>query len=59
VLDSRPADGAVRRRRECESCGVRFTTFERAKLEATDVERVVLDFVRSLDSPTEEMTPHG
>jgi transcriptional repressor NrdR len=30
VLDSRPArDGeAIRRRRECESCGRRFTTFE-------------------------------
>jgi transcriptional repressor NrdR len=32
VVDSRPAeDGAsIRRRRECESCGRRFTTFERA-----------------------------
>lgn len=32
VVDSRPAeDGtAIRRRRECESCGARFTTFERA-----------------------------
>jgi len=31
VLDSRETDGhkAVRRRRECESCGHRFTTFER------------------------------
>jgi len=31
VLDSRPIeDGhAIRRRRECESCGFRFTTFER------------------------------
>jgi transcriptional repressor NrdR len=35
VLDSRPArDGkAIRRRRECDSCGRRFTTFE-------EVERV-------------------
>jgi len=34
VVDSRLAeDGSqVRRRRECESCGVRFTTFERAQL---------------------------
>jgi transcriptional repressor NrdR len=31
VVDSRPADdgGAVRRRRECVSCGRRFTTHER------------------------------
>ncbi|MDQ0208084.1 transcriptional regulator NrdR [Alkalicoccobacillus murimartini] len=30
VLDSRPSDEArsIRRRRECESCGTRFTTFE-------------------------------
>ncbi|KRM19437.1 ribonucleotide reductase transcriptional regulator nrdr [Ligilactobacillus hayakitensis DSM 18933 = JCM 14209] len=35
VVDSRPADNghAIRRRRECEHCGYRFTTFER--LEAT------------------------
>jgi transcriptional repressor NrdR len=33
VIDSRPAeDGAsIRRRRECASCGRRFTTFERAQ----------------------------
>lgn len=31
VVDSRQADDgrAIRRRRECESCGFRFTTFER------------------------------
>ncbi len=31
VLDSRPAEDsqAIRRRRECEKCGTRFTTFER------------------------------
>jgi len=31
VVDSRPADDgrAIRRRRECESCSFRFTTFER------------------------------
>ena len=30
VIDSRPADDgkAIRRRRECENCGRRFTTFE-------------------------------
>ncbi len=33
VVDSRPADdgSAVRRRRECRSCGARFTTFERVE----------------------------
>ncbi|MFH1284889.1 MAG: transcriptional regulator NrdR [Candidatus Peregrinibacteria bacterium] len=33
VLDSRETDGhkAVRRRRECDSCKHRFTTFERAE----------------------------
>ena len=31
VVDSRPAEQgqAIRRRRECESCGQRFTTYER------------------------------
>lgn len=31
VVDSRPAEGGstIRRRRECESCGNRFTTYER------------------------------
>lgn len=31
VVDSRPADASksIRRRRECESCGYRFTTFEK------------------------------
>lgn len=32
VLDSRPTDdGAIRRRRECLSCGRRFTTYERVE----------------------------
>ena len=31
VIDSRPADDgrSIRRRRECDECGYRFTTFER------------------------------
>ena len=31
VIDSRPADenNAIRRRRQCESCGRRFTTYEK------------------------------
>ena len=34
VKDSRPAEdnNAVRRRRGCDSCGARFTTFERVQL---------------------------
>lgn len=29
VVDSRQAEDAIRRRRVCENCGFRFTTFER------------------------------
>ena len=34
VKDSRPAEdgGAIRRRRQCEECGARFTTFERIQI---------------------------
>jgi transcriptional repressor NrdR len=34
VKDSRPTEdgNAIRRRRQCESCGARFTTFERIQL---------------------------
>lgn len=42
VKDSRPAedDTVVRRRRGCESCGARFTTFERVQLrEITVIKR--------------------
>lgn len=33
VIDSRPSDSgdAIRRRRECEACGKRFTTYERVE----------------------------
>jgi transcriptional repressor NrdR len=39
VVDSRTAeDGvAIRRRRECEACGQRFTTFERAEIATLSV----------------------
>lgn len=42
VIDSRPADEgtAIRRRRSCEACGARFTTYERC-------ERVVMVRKRS------------
>jgi len=29
VIDTRDAEGGIRRRRECENCGRRFTTYER------------------------------
>ncbi len=29
VIDSRPADNSIRRRRQCETCGKRFTTYEK------------------------------
>ncbi len=34
VLDSRPVDdgGAIRRRRECEKCGFRFSTYEEIEI---------------------------
>lgn len=35
VLESREAESALRRRRECEKCGKRFTTYER--MEATNL----------------------
>lgn len=39
VKDSRPTEdnGAIRRRRQCESCGARFTTFERVQLREISV----------------------
>lgn len=37
VIDSRPAEGgqAIRRRRECENCGHRYTTYERSEPQLT------------------------
>lgn len=32
VVDSRGDDDSIRRRRECQGCGFRFTTFERVEL---------------------------
>lgn len=31
VIDSRPAENAIRRRRQCEKCGKRFTTYEKVE----------------------------
>lgn len=38
-MDSRPADGgaSIRRRRECTSCGRRFTTYERVEVVGVSV----------------------
>jgi transcriptional regulator NrdR family protein len=56
VLDTRVVEGAIRRRRECWTCGERFTTYERPDVAATELERAVVEFVRSLDAPAEEGT---
>ena len=54
VVDSRPADNghAIRRRRECEQCGYRFTTFERVEvtplLEITEIVDKVENKLRSV-----------
>ena len=44
VKDSRPVEegGAVRRRRQCNACGARFTTFER-------IDRIVNGIVREVE----------
>ena len=39
VTDSRDADNGVRRRRECLSCGRRFTTHEQVRLPTLQVEK--------------------
>lgn len=39
VVDSRLSDVEVRRRRECEKCSRRFTTYETAELELTVVKK--------------------
>lgn len=31
VIDSRPTEGSIRRRRQCEDCKKRFTTYERVE----------------------------
>ncbi len=31
VIDSRPTDNSIRRRRQCEVCGKRFTTYEKVE----------------------------
>ncbi len=52
VKDSRPTEdgAAIRRRRQCEACGARFTTFERIQLR----ELVVLKSEASSTTPRRE-----
>lgn len=46
VIDSREEDQAIRRRRECLSCGFRYTTYER--IEATNLRIIKKDGIREL-----------
>ena len=69
VVDSRQNDDgtSIRRRRECESCGRRFTTYERIELvplmiikkdqtrEAFDVEKLRSSIVKSCEKRTVSM----
>lgn len=45
VKDSRPTEDstAIRRRRQCSSCGARFTTFERVQLREVTIVKAGLD----------------
>ncbi|MDD6797518.1 MAG: transcriptional regulator NrdR [Clostridia bacterium] len=60
VMDSRPTDdGSIRRRRQCDSCGKRFTTYEKvetvplivikkdSKREPYDRKKIVAGIVRA------------
>lgn len=70
VIDSRADSDSIRRRRECTSCGFRFTTFERVELslpmvvkkdgrrEPFDRNKIMAGFVRSCEKrpvPMEEI----
>jgi transcriptional repressor NrdR len=72
VKDSRPSEdsSAIRRRRQCEGCGARFTTFERVQLrdltvvkkdgkrepfERAKLERAVGHATRKRDIPAEKL----
>ena len=46
VIDSREEEQAIRRRRECLSCGFRYTTYER--IEATNLRIIKKDGIREL-----------
>ena len=56
VIDSRPSDEnrAIRRRRECENCGFRFTTFERVERSPLLVVKSRQNFTWGNDGRTKE-----
>ena len=70
VIDSRPADdnSSIRRRRQCETCGKRFTTYEKVETlplivvkkdnnrEPYDREKIVAGIVRSCHKRPISMT---
>ena len=51
VVDSRPSDEgmAIRRRRECPSCGRRFTTYERTQLEPFNPDQLLGGLLRACE----------
>jgi len=55
VIDSRESEGKVRRRRECSSCGERFTTYETAD----DLDIQVVKGDESTESFREEKIREG
>lgn len=69
VVDSRPTDesNAIRRRRECETCGRRFTTYEKVEVvpllvikkdgsrEAFDAEKIRRSIVKSTEKRSVSM----
>src|SRR5213076_94159 len=72
VKDSRPSEdgAAIRRRRQCEACGARFTTFERVQLrdftvvkkdgkreiDASKVDRLVSGVQRQMETQGDEVS---
>ena len=72
VKDSRPSEdgAAIRRRRQCEACGARFTTFERVQqrdltvikkdvkrepFERSKLERAIVHATRKRDLPADKI----
>ena len=57
VIDSRPADdnSSIRRRRLCDECGKRFTTYERVEIMPLTV--IKKDKTRSLICSTSSPVP--
>src|SRR5881392_3896835 len=65
VKDSRPSEdgAAIRRRRQCEACGARFTTFERVQLRDLNVvkkdgkiDRLISGVQRQMETQGDEVT---